>query len=94
MPTTMSMTGVAPSSLQDPCLTSIGCVGAGDLPAIIGEGADQGLVLPGPQQARHRSGTQADGFLNLPRVTLPLGGIAEPDTLRAVSYLAGTQDGM
>lgn len=67
-----------------------------DLPAIVAEGASQGLVtltcLQDLNQARHRWGRQADGFLTLHGIKIALGGIADTDTLRALSYLAGNED--
>lgn len=67
-----------------------------DLPAIVAEGASQGLVtitcLQDLNQARHRWGPQADGFLTLHGIKIALGGIADQNTLRQLSYLAGTQD--
>jgi type IV secretion system protein VirD4 len=67
-----------------------------DLPAIIAEGASQGLVtltcLQDLNQARHRWGPQADGFLTLHGIKIALGGIADTNTLRSLSYLAGNQD--
>ena len=67
-----------------------------DLPAILAEGAGQGLVtltsLQDLNQARARWGRQADGFLTLHAVKVALGGIADPPTLQALSYLAGNRD--
>ena len=67
-----------------------------DLPAIIAEGASQGLLtitcLQDLHQARHRWGRQADGFLTLHANKIALGGISDPDTLRALSTLAGNLD--
>ena len=67
-----------------------------DLPAILAEGGSQGLVtitsLQDLNQARARWGPAADGFLTLHAAKIALGGIADPTTLRALSYLAGTID--
>jgi type IV secretion system protein VirD4 len=67
-----------------------------DLPAIVAEGGSQGLVtltcLQDLNQARTRWGPAADGFLTLHAAKLALGGIADPTTLRALSYLAGSID--
>jgi type IV secretory pathway TraG/TraD family ATPase VirD4 len=64
-----------------------------DLPAMVSEGAGQGLLvlacLQDLSQARVRWGTAADGFLSLFGTTVVLGGIADTRTLRDVSALAG-----
>jgi hypothetical protein len=62
----------------------------------VAEGGSQGLVtltcLQDLSQARTRWGTAADGFLTLHAAKIALGGIADPSTLKALSYLAGTVD--
>jgi len=67
-----------------------------DLPAIVAEGAGQGLVtlacLQDLHQARARWGRAADGFLTLFAAKLALGGIADRDTLTQLSYLGGSSD--
>ncbi|MDQ2726810.1 MAG: type IV secretory system conjugative DNA transfer family protein [Actinomycetota bacterium] len=67
-----------------------------DLPAIVAEGASQGLItlacLQDLHQARTRWGPAADGFVTLFAAKIALGGIADRDTLTQLSYLAGTQD--
>lgn len=67
-----------------------------DLPAIVAEGASQGLVtlacLQDLHQARTRWGPAANGFLTLFAAKLALGGIADRDTLTQLSYLGGTHD--
>ena len=64
-----------------------------DLPAMVSEGAGQGLLtlacLQDLSQARARWGTQADAFLSLFGTTVVLGGIADMPTLEALSALAG-----
>ncbi|MDQ6784921.1 MAG: TraG/TraD/VirD4 family protein, partial [Actinomycetota bacterium] len=65
-----------------------------DLPAIVAEGASQGLItlacLQDLHQARVRWGQAADGFLTLFAAKLALGGIADRETLAQLSYLAGS----
>ena len=67
-----------------------------DLPALVAEGASQGLVtlacLQDLSQAQLRWGPIADGFLSLFGEKLVLGGIGDPRTLQAVSLLAGQAD--
>lgn len=67
-----------------------------DLPAIVAEGAGQGLItlacLQDLHQARTRWGHAADGFLTLFAAKLALPGIADRDTLTQLSYLGGTTD--
>jgi type IV secretion system protein VirD4 len=67
-----------------------------DLPAMVSEGAGQGLLvlacLQDLSQARQRWGTAADGFLSLFGTTVVLRGIADTATLRDVSALAGDRD--
>ncbi len=64
-----------------------------DLPAMVSEGAGQGLLvlacLQDLSQARGRWGTAADGFLSLFGTTVVLPGIADTRTLRDLSALAG-----
>jgi type IV secretory pathway TraG/TraD family ATPase VirD4 len=64
-----------------------------DLPAMVSEGAGQGLLvlacLQDLSQARARWGHQADAFLSLFGTTVVLGGIADLPTLEALSALAG-----
>ena len=64
-----------------------------DLAATVAEGGSQGLLvlacLQDLSQARHRWGTQADGFLTLFTHKLVLPGIADTTTLKALSDLAG-----
>jgi type IV secretion system protein VirD4 len=66
-----------------------------DLPAMVSEGASQGLLvlacLQDLSQARTRWGTAADGFLSLFGTTVVLPGIADTTTLRDLSALAGEQ---
>ena len=64
-----------------------------DLPAMVSEGAGQGLLvlacLQDLSQARVRWGQAADGFLSLFGTTVVLRGIADTSTLRDISALAG-----
>jgi len=64
-----------------------------DLPAMVTEGAGQGLLtlacLQDLSQARQRWGHQADAFLSLFGTTVVLRGIADIPTLEALSTLAG-----
>jgi type IV secretory pathway TraG/TraD family ATPase VirD4 len=64
-----------------------------DLPAMVSEGAGQGLLvlacLQDLSQARARWGQAADGFLSLFGTTVVLQGIADTTTLRDLSALAG-----
>ena len=64
-----------------------------DLPAMVSEGAGQGLLvlacLQDLSQARVRWGQAADGFLSLFGTTVVLRGIADTTTLRDLSALAG-----
>jgi len=67
-----------------------------DLPAMVSEGAGQGLLvlacLQDLSQARARWGTAADGFLSLFGTTVVLQGIADTTTLRDISALAGRHE--
>ncbi|HEY1651377.1 MAG TPA: type IV secretory system conjugative DNA transfer family protein [Acidimicrobiales bacterium] len=67
-----------------------------DLPAMVSEGAGQGLLvlacLQDLSQARARWGAAADGFLSLFGTTVVLRGIADTSTLRDLSALAGDQE--
>lgn len=67
-----------------------------DLPALVSEGAGQGLLvlacLQDLSQARARWGQAADGFLSLFGTTVVLRGIADTSTLRDLSALAGERD--
>jgi type IV secretion system protein VirD4 len=67
-----------------------------DLPALVSEGAGQGLLvlacLQDLSQARGRWGTAAEGFLSLFGTTLVLPGIADATTLRNLSALAGEHE--
>ena len=67
-----------------------------DLPAMVSEGAGQGLLvlacLQDLSQARQRWGrAAAEGFLSLFGTTVVLPGIADMTTLRDISALAGTR---
>jgi type IV secretion system protein VirD4 len=67
-----------------------------DLPAMVSEGAGQGLLvlacLQDLSQARARWGRAAEGFLSLFGTTVVLPGIADTTTLRDLSVLAGACD--
>ncbi len=67
-----------------------------DLPAMVSEGAGQGLLvlacLQDLSQARGRWGPAADGFLSLFGATVVLRGIADTSTLRDISALAGDRE--
>ena len=67
-----------------------------DLPAMVSEGAGQGLLvlacLQDLSQARGRWGQAADGFLSLFGTTVVLRGIADTATLRDISALAGDRE--
>jgi type IV secretory pathway TraG/TraD family ATPase VirD4 len=67
-----------------------------DLPAMVSEGAGQGLLvlacLQDLSQARGRWGPAADGFLSLFGTTVVLRGIADTATLRDLSALAGDRE--
>jgi type IV secretion system protein VirD4 len=67
-----------------------------DLPAMVSEGAGQGLLvlacLQDLSQARGRWGSAADGFLSLFGTTVVLRGIGDTTTLRDISALAGERD--
>jgi type IV secretion system protein VirD4 len=67
-----------------------------DLPALVSEGAGQGLLvmacLQDLSQARVRWGGAADGFLSLFGTTVVLPGIADTRTLRDLSALAGQHE--
>jgi type IV secretory pathway TraG/TraD family ATPase VirD4 len=67
-----------------------------DLPAMVSEGAGQGLLvlacLQDLSQARARWGQAADGFLSLFGTTVVLRGIADTSTLRDLSALAGARE--
>ncbi len=67
-----------------------------DLPAMVSEGAGQGLLvlacLQDLSQARGRWGPAADGFLSLFGTTVVLRGIGDTATLRDISALAGDRE--
>jgi type IV secretion system protein VirD4 len=67
-----------------------------DLPAMLSEGAGQGLLvmacLQDLSQARGRWGAAADGFFTLFGATVVFPGIADVDTLRKLSALAGEHE--
>ena len=67
-----------------------------DLPAMVSEGAGQGLLvlacLQDLSQARARWGQAADGFLSLFGTTVVFPGIADTATLRDLSALAGDRE--
>ena len=67
-----------------------------DLPAMLSEGAGQGLLvlacLQDLSQARSRWGSDADGFLTLFGTTVVFRGIADVGTLRDLSALAGDHE--
>jgi type IV secretory pathway TraG/TraD family ATPase VirD4 len=67
-----------------------------DLPAMLSEGAGQGLLvlacLQDLSQARGRWGSAADGFLTLFGTTAVFPGIADVATLRDLSALAGEHE--
>lgn len=67
-----------------------------DLPAIVSEGAGQGLLtlacLQDLSQARARWGSQADAFVSLFGTSVVLGGIADMPTLDALSALSGDRE--
>jgi type IV secretory pathway TraG/TraD family ATPase VirD4 len=67
-----------------------------DLPAMLSEGAGQGLLvlacLQDLSQARGRWGSAADGFLTLFGATVVFPGIADVATLRNLSALAGEHE--
>jgi hypothetical protein len=67
-----------------------------DLPAMVSEGAGQGLLvlacLQDLSQARARWGQAAEGFLSLFGTTIVLRGIADTSTLRDLSALAGDHE--
>ncbi|MBV8464054.1 MAG: type IV secretory system conjugative DNA transfer family protein [Acidimicrobiales bacterium] len=67
-----------------------------DLPAMVSEGAGQGLLvlacLQDLSQARSRWGGSAEGFLSLFGTTVVLRGIGDTRTLRDISALAGQRD--
>ncbi len=67
-----------------------------DLPAMVSEGAGQGLLvlacLQDLSQARARWGVAADGFLSLFGTTVVLRGIGDTATLRDISALAGQRE--
>jgi type IV secretion system protein VirD4 len=64
-----------------------------DLPALVAEGGGQGVLtmacLQDLSQARHRWGSNADGFLTLFGAKLVLPGIGDMSTLELVSRLCG-----
>lgn len=64
-----------------------------DLPAIVSEGAGQGLLtlacLQDLSQARSRWGREGDAFVSLFGTTVVLPGIADVGTLEALSAIAG-----
>jgi type IV secretion system protein VirD4 len=67
-----------------------------DLPALLSEGAGQGLLvmacLQDLSQAKSRWGTAANGFLTLFGTTVVFPGIADVATLRDLSALAGDHE--
>jgi type IV secretory pathway TraG/TraD family ATPase VirD4 len=67
-----------------------------ELPAIASEGGGQGLTLLAAfqdlSQARARWGQAADGFLTLFGAKLILPGVADPQTLEAISVALGEYD--
>ena len=67
-----------------------------DLPAMLSEGAGQGLLvmacLQDLSQARSRWGSDADGFLTLFGATVVFPGIADVATLRDLSALGGEHE--
>jgi type IV secretory pathway TraG/TraD family ATPase VirD4 len=67
-----------------------------DLPAMLSEGAGQGLLvlacLQDLSQARGRWGSAAEGFLTLFGTTVVFPGIADVTTLRDLSALAGEHE--
>jgi type IV secretory pathway TraG/TraD family ATPase VirD4 len=67
-----------------------------DLPAMVSEGAGQGLLtlasLQDLSQARRRWGRQGDAFLSLFGTTVVLPGIADVPTLQSISTLAGNEE--
>lgn len=67
-----------------------------DLPNLVSEGGGQGLLTIGClqdlSQARERWGQIADGFLSLFPITVVLGGVADPRTLRSIRDLAGEHE--
>jgi hypothetical protein len=67
-----------------------------DLPAIVSEGAGQGLLtlacLQDLSQARTRWGPAADAFFSIFGTSIILGGIADVATLEALSSLSGDAD--
>ncbi len=67
-----------------------------DLPAMVSEGAGQGLLtlasLQDLSQARRRWGRQGEAFLSLFGTTVVLPGIADLPTLQAISALAGDEE--
>jgi type IV secretory pathway TraG/TraD family ATPase VirD4 len=67
-----------------------------ELPQIASEGGGQGLTLLAAlqdlSQARQRWGAAADGFLTLFGTKLILTGVADPQTLEAISKLLGEYD--
>lgn len=67
-----------------------------DLPAIVSEGAGQGVLtlacLQDLSQARARWGPAADAFVSLFGASVVLGGIADMRTLEALSGLSGERE--
>jgi type IV secretory pathway TraG/TraD family ATPase VirD4 len=67
-----------------------------DLPAMVSEGAGQGLLtlacLQDLSQARSRWGREADAFPSLFGATVVLGGVADMPTLEALSALGGDHE--
>jgi type IV secretion system protein VirD4 len=67
-----------------------------DLPALVSEGAGQGLLtlasLQDLSQARARWGPSGDSFLSLFGTTVVLPGIADPQTLELISRLGGDRE--
>jgi len=67
-----------------------------DLPAMVSEGAGQGVLtlacLQDLSQARGRWGGAADGFLSLFGTTVVMGGIGDVRTLESLSAVAGEEE--
>lgn len=67
-----------------------------NLPGIVSESGGQGVLVVASfqdlSQARERWGVEAEGFLTLFTTKVVLPGIAEPQTVQAVSMLAGSYD--
>jgi type IV secretory pathway TraG/TraD family ATPase VirD4 len=67
-----------------------------DLPALVAEGASQGLLtlacLQDLSQARRRWGQAAEGFFSLFGTKIVLGGVGDRGTLETLSMLAGERE--